>query len=259
MPKRRRRSKLARKYRKNPDFESKVKGRAKRRRGLGERIDGRRGAKASIRKRRRPRMPHVARRLTGNPAFDVDWVETGKLIGVGFAGFAAGRFITRVVAVQVAKRKPSWAKHIGVAANLAAFLAAVFGAKRWSKTKPYEMPLIFGTGLALAQTIVQTYIPKLGWMVADATPEQLAEASGQIAAPQSQGLLADDDEEDDDIDDTYSYNDAYDHGRHARAAQPRPQQPHQPQTAPAMQPAAQPGDVDDMLAELDDNEDVFAN
>jgi hypothetical protein len=253
----RRRSKLARKYRKNPDFtKSKkrgaMKGRAAHRYQGASRTQGRRG-----------RGRHGHKIIPMYPArhnpFDVDWVETGKLVGIGFGGFAAGRLVTRIVAVQVAKKKPTWAKHAGVLANAAAFAAALFLARKWSKSRPYELPLVMGTGLSFAQTFLQTYFPKLGWMVADASADDIAQASGQLITPQSQGLLPPDDGDDEEDADWSSYNDAYDHGRHARDAQPRHQQPHQQTaTAPAA-PAPAHDEVDDMLAELDDNGDVFAN
>jgi len=264
MPRRRR-------AKKNPDFKSKVKrsGRAPktRRRGIG----GARSRRVSLRRRHRDGGASPSG-WTRNPAVfaGVDWVETGKLVGIGFGGFAAGRLMTRIVAVQVAKRKPTWAKHAGVAANALAFAAALFGARRWSKTKPYEMPLVLGTGLSLLQTVLQAYFPKLGWMVSETTPDQIAEASGQqqLPAAQTTGYLPDDDGDVGDGD-WSDFNDAYDQGRFARSAQPGnqpPPPPRQPQPVQTQSDVHQEGggvddsDVDDVLTDLNDDEGggVFA-
>lgn len=231
-------------------------------------------------RRTKRRVAHVVRRshrhtYRPNPAAifaGVDWVETGKLVGVAFGGFAAGRLATRIVAVQVAKRKPTWAKHAGVAANALTFAAALFAARRWSKTKPYEMPLVLGTGLSLLQTVLQTYFPKLGWMVAETTPEQIAEASGQgqqLPGAQTTGYLPDDDGDVGDGGDWSDFNDAYDQGRFARSAQPGnqpPPAPRPPQPVQTQSDVHQEGggiddsDVDDVLTDLNDDEGggVFA-
>jgi uncharacterized membrane protein len=249
MPRRRR-------AKKNPDFKTSVKRRGKvpptgnkariRRRG------SKRWQKATIERGARPHRSPLR-----NPAAifaGVDWVETGKLVGVAFGGFAAGRLMTRIVSVQVAKRKPTWAKHAGVAANFVAFAAALFGAKRWSKTRPYETPLVLGTGLSLVQTILQTYFPKLGWMVSETTPEQIAEAAGQqqLPAAQTTGYLPDDDGVVGE-DDWSDFNDAYDQGRFARSAQPGNQPPPPPR---APQPVSQPSGVHQEGGGIDDSDDV---
>ena len=272
MPRRRR------KLRKNPDFSKSKKRRASagrwRDRGgraLGHERDERGQRRVASRIRKRVAARRARRVAHRNPAAilaGVDWVETGKLVGVAFGGFAAGRLMTRIVAVQVAKRKPTWAKHAGVAANAAAFAAALFLSKRWKRSAPYEWPLVVGTGLSLLQTFVQTYFPKLGWIVADATPDQIAEAAGQnqLPAPQTSGMLPDDDGDVDDGDDWSSYNDAYDQGRFSRSAQPQnqPARP-QPQARPVDVPSGvhqegggiDDGEIDDALNNLDDNSDLY--
>jgi hypothetical protein len=189
-------------------------------------------------------------------------------VGYGFGGFALSRFATRVTSVQVAKKWPTYARHAGVAAGIVTFLAAVFFAKRSKHTAHQAETLQIGTGLALAQTFIQTYFPTLGWVVADCTNDQVAQAAAaqQVATPTSTGLLPDEDD-----DDSWGgYNDAYDHGRHAQSAQPRPNAAPRQQAAPAAQatrvathatgPAKDDDDVDSILAELDDdNLGVFAN
>lgn len=206
--------------------------------------------------------------MSGFPA--VDWVETGKLVGVGFGAFAVGRLATRIVAVQVAKRKPTWGKHAGVLANAATFAAALFLSRKWSKSRPYEMPLVIGSGLSFLQTFVQTYFPKLGWMVSDATADEIAQASGQQQVqPATTGYLPDDDGDVEDDESWSSYNDAYDQGRHARSAQPGnqpppPSPPPRPVPANGANGAHEEGggvdqdEVDEMLSELDDTQ-MYAN
>jgi hypothetical protein len=249
----RHKSKLARKYRRkaeaNPPAGDSKKKRAK-----------------HVRRRKRSPVAVTVRR---NPTPAVDWMDLGTEIGAGFAGFAASRLTTRIVSVQLAKRAPTYAKHAGVASSLATFLAAVLLAKRWKHTEKYADALAFGSGLALLQTVIQTYIPGLGWIVADCSPEVAAAAQPAAVAPASQGGLLDDDDSDDDS--WFSYNDAYDRGRHAPSAQPRASQqrsaaapaPQQTRATQATGPAPGAGeddDVDSLLADLDDDSlGVFAN
>ncbi len=219
-------------------------------------------------KRKRRSEPARAPSYRRNPA--VDWTETAKQLGYGAAGFAVSRFATRVAAVQVAKWKPDLAKHAGVGAGILSFLAALFLAKRTKYTDRYANEITLGTGIALAQTLIQTYLPQLGWMVSDASADQVAAAAAtqaKLAAPQSTGLLPDD--EDDDV--WGGYNDAYDHGRfagqrrrHHQAQTAGPQTNAAPAPAQPIQPTASPeqGDtVEDLLAELDNDQGggVFSN
>lgn len=256
-----RRSKLALKARKkNPDFSKSQK------------------RKAAFHTKRLPGVPRRRKRMIAprlapvrNPA--VDWAETAKIIGIGFSGFAGARLLSRIAATQVEKRKPRWGRHAGAGTAVASFLAAAFFAKRWKVTAPYADELVFGSGLALLQTMVQTYIPQLGWMTADAAPE-LAAAAATATAPQTTGLLPSDEDEDSDEEfvargggSWFSHNDAFDKGRYARAAQPRAQRPAAPVAraaapAPAAAPASAQNDMDDLLNEIDDDEasgGVFQN
>jgi hypothetical protein len=257
---RRRRSKLAKKYKKNPDFTGKAKRKAKKHR-RGARFVG---APRPFGRRRagKRRIVHELSHPRSNPS-SIDWADLGITVGYGFGGFALSRFATRVTSVQVAKRWPSAAKHAGVAAGLVTFLAALFFAKKSRHTAAQAETLQIGTGVALAQTVIQTYFPKLGWVVADCTNDQVAQAAAaqQVAAPTSTGLLDDEDEDNDSV--WGGYNDAYDHGRHARSAQPRQSAAPRPQAPPAAQatrtathatgPATDDDDVDSILAELDDD------
>lgn len=154
-------------------------------------------------KRKYRRNPSDGPKANPPLASDIwDW------IGPGFAAFAATRFLTRIVAVQVAKRKPSLGKHAGAIASAASFAASWFLANRVKMIAKYQMPLIVGSGIAAAQSLVQLYIPKLGVLVADATP--------QLAAPKmvAPGIRAEDLRVIDDEDpDEYVYNDSFDAGR----------------------------------------------
>lgn len=136
--------------------------------------------------------------------------ELAEFIGPGFAAFAATRFGTRIAAQMIAKKKPAWAKHAGAIASVGSFLAAWLLAHRLKWSAKYQTPIAVGAGIAALQSVIQLYIPKLGWMVADASPE-IAAAPAQ-AAPQQlpRGFeYVDEDPA------AYTYNDNYDAGRYA--------------------------------------------
>ncbi len=138
----------------------------------------------------------------------------------GFVGFAATRFLTRAVAVQIEKRKPGWGKHTGAVASIGSFLAAWLVAGRWKAISKWHNPLVVGSGLAALQSLLQLYVPKLGWMVGDPMPELLGMGpAGQLPGPQSRPLPdgLTELEEDPSL---YVYDDRYDAGRFSQPQQP---------------------------------------
>lgn len=175
-----------------------------------------------------------------NPPLLMDLAE---FIGPGFAAFAATRFGTRIAATQIAKRKPSWAKHAGALASVGAFLAAWLLAHRVKLLAKYSTPIAVGAGIAAAQSIIQLYIPKLGWMVADASPEIATAAAPQqvTAGPAPVGRLPADMEYVDEDPAQYTWNDSYDAGRHT--------------TAPHAQQQAQQTSTDEMM-DIDMDEEM---
>lgn len=131
----------------------------------------------------------------------------------GFAGFGATRFLTHVAATQVAKRKPSWGKHVGAVASVGSFLSAWFLAHRWKAISQYHTPITVGAGIAAIQSLIQLYFPGLGWMISDATPELVSGESltHQELAAQPQLLPVHEDPNE------YTYNDSFDPGRASKS------------------------------------------
>ena len=183
-------------------------------------------------KRKYRRNPPEGGSPRRNPPLASDLMEW---IGPGFAAFAASRLLTRIAATELAKRKPSLGKHAGAAAAVATFLAAWFLANRWKAIAKYQMPLIVGSGLAALQSVVQLYLPKLGVLVADATPQIALRQQQARLSPRPEDLVAVDDDPND-----YVYNDSFDAGRMDT------QQVRADQTAPAQASAAQEDDLSDL-------------
>ena len=166
------------------------------------------------------------------------FTELAEFIGPGFGGFAATRLLTRIAATQIAKHKPSFAKHAGAAASVSSFLAAWFLAHRVKALAKYHTPIVVGAGIAALQSIIQLYIPKLGWMVADASPQIAEEAQAKLVAA---GPSLDDIEPLDDEDpNMYTYNDSYDPGRVGQAQRRADQQ------AATAAASSQVDDLDDL-------------
>lgn len=132
--------------------------------------------------------------------------DLGEFIGPGFAGFAATRFGTRIATQTLAKRKPSWGKHAGALASVGAFVAAWLLAHRVKLLEKYATPIAVGAGIAAAQSLIQLYIPKLGWMVSDASPE-IAALPAPAAAPAKLPAGLEFVDEDPGV---YTYSDDYD-------------------------------------------------
>lgn len=167
--------------------------------------------------------------------------ELAEFIGPGFAAFAATRFGTRIAAQTIAKKKPTWGKHAGAIASVGSFVAAWLLAHRLKWLEKYHTPIAVGAGIAALQSLIQLYVPKLGWMVADASPE-LAQVSAPIAAsvPLPNGL-----EPVDEDPELYTYDERYDAGvRAATTSTP---------AGPAVLPDDELLDID-----LDESESVGA-
>lgn len=173
----------------------------------------------------------------GNPTAAVDILESAA---PAFAAFAATRFGTRIASQVVAKHKPSLGKHAGALASVGAFFAAWLLAHRVKWLHKHHTPIVVGSAIAALQSLIQIYIPRLGWMVSDATPEL---AAGQT---QQQQLSGPDVEVLDEDPSMYTYNDAYDSGRYQNTG---PQRQYTPPGGPGIGSATSTGD-DIMDAEI---------
>lgn len=136
--------------------------------------------------------------------------DLAEFIGPGFAGFAVTRFATKVMTEQIAKRKPSWGKHAGAATAIASFLSAWFLAHKVKFLEKYHTPIVVGSAIAALQSVIQLYIPMLGWMLADPTAKPAIGPSDDLSLPQlrSAGLRPTSYDPNE-----YMYNDAFDAGR----------------------------------------------
>jgi hypothetical protein len=166
------------------------------------------------------------------------FTELLEFVGPGFAAFAATRFGTRIATTQVAKLKPNMGKHAGAWISVAAFLAAWFLGHKVKFLEKYHTPITVGAAIAALQSLIQLYIPKLGWMVADASPE-LDAAAVAAATPQLAAVNPNLQEVDDDPNE-YTYNDSYDAGRYSKPSR-------QPgQTPPIIGKKTDQADIDDL-------------
>lgn len=191
-------------------------------------------ARLHRRYRKRKKNPSEPRSARPNPPPVSELIEWGV---PGFGAFAASRFGTRVATTQIAKWKPSMGKHAGAVAAVGAFLAAWFLANRLKWLAKYHTPIAVGAAIAMAQSLLQIYIPKLGWLVSDASSDALPPANEVPPPPLPDGL----EYTDEDPAGVYQYNDAHDPGIHATATPP-----------PAAQaPAAASTDEIDLDLELD--------
>ena len=168
----------------------------------------------------------------------------------GFAAFALERIVTRMAAVQIAKRWPSRAKHAGAIAAVATFAAAWWGAHRVKFLEKYHHPIVIGSGLAALQSLLQLYVPKLNTLLGEpcpvTVPQLAASAPRQISAPTAvasapAGFRPTTANE------WYTYNDAYDAGGYKGKVEVPTSQANPP-------PAPDPEEM--QLSELLDNSDL---
>lgn len=163
------------------------------------------------RKRSGPQAPRP------NPPLMEDLVNW---VAPGFAGFAAARFVTRIATTQVSKWKPGLGKHAGALAAAGSFVAAWYLGGRVKATSAYHTPITVGAAIAGIQSLVQLYVPMLGWMVSDATPELAAATSTAALTPDAASLAVAnlDLKPVDDDPNEFVYTDAFDPGRYGPPA-----------------------------------------
>lgn len=109
--------------------------------------------------------------------------EVGEFLLPAFGAFVATRFGTRAVATTISNRWPTYAKHAGAIASLASFGAAWLAAHRVRMLERHAEALTIGAGIAAGQTLVQMYLPKLAWVVSDATPDLTDASSATTQIP----------------------------------------------------------------------------
>lgn len=110
-------------------------------------------------------------------------IEAAANVGAGFAGYATTRMISRLAYSQAVRRSPGSAPHVHVAASLAGAAGVYFGSKYWGKVDEYHEAASIGAGIALIQAAFQTYMPKLGWIVGDVSPEQYGAGKKKSVLP----------------------------------------------------------------------------
>jgi hypothetical protein len=111
----------------------------------------------------------IARR---NPALAIAKDLGGEVLEVavpGLVGYAGTRIAGRISRAVLAPRIAMLAKHAGPLGNLLAVLAAYFATKQASLRK-YRTPVLVGSGIALFQTLLQTYFPGIAKILDDAAP-----------------------------------------------------------------------------------------
>lgn len=157
--------------------------------------------------------------LKQNPPPLTDLVE---FVVPGFAAFAATRLLTRVAATQLARKKPSWGKHVGAVTSLLSLAAAWWGAHRIKMLEKHHTPIVVGSAIATFQSLIQLYLPALGWMVSDASP-QIAEEAASLQIDSHASSLPPGAEYLDEDPNLYTYDDSFDNGRASAVPASAPQ------------------------------------
>lgn len=116
------------------------------------------------------------------------WTEVFAVIGPAAAGYAATRFLGRVARVQLGKRWPKLAAHAGPLSSAVSLLALWYVTEKWQRFRKYQTPVIIGSGIALLQSAVQTYMPGLAWLI-DAPQARVGGGQRQVDAPAASNLL----------------------------------------------------------------------
>jgi hypothetical protein len=161
-------------------------------------------SKAAKKRAKRSRgNPEAMITATANPPLFTDLAE---FVVPGFGGYAATRLLARITYTQLSKKWPKASPHVAAGSSVLAFLAAWYLLHRIDRLKKYHTPATVGAAIAALQTIVQTYLPKFGWIVSDfqptagsATAPKALPKPSQAQIDAASAELMDDDDDDEDI------------------------------------------------------------
>lgn len=106
-----------------------------------------------------------SRALAANPVGGLSSILESA--GLAFGSYAVTRFVSRVAFVQLSPKYPKLAPHLHTLSSLASTVATYYAAQHIEALKPYDEELVIGSVIASAQSVVQHYLPKFGWIVSD--------------------------------------------------------------------------------------------
>lgn len=163
------------------------------------------GARALIKRlSSRKKRQSVASKVVGfasNPLVPKDLLL--KTVGPGIGAYALSRFLARIARVETAKRWPRMSPHLTALATVLVLLSAWLGG-RTKTLRPYQTGLMVGASIGAVQTLIQTYIPTLGWIFdAPNVAELPAPSSTALVGPVGDDELdirGDDDDDDEPLD-----------------------------------------------------------
>ncbi len=103
-------------------------------------------------------------------------------VGAGVAGYAAVRLGSRGAVMLAQKKYPKLAKHASPVGAALGAASAWLASRYWDKFADYHDAVTVGAGVALAQSVITTYLPQFAWVVSDVGASPAA-PSRQIASP----------------------------------------------------------------------------
>lgn len=173
-------------------------------------------ARGTRRYSKRKRNPDEGGGLAG------DLPDVGEVLELaipGFAAFGASTLATRATTVFVAGKAPSMAKHAGVLTAAGVVALAWFFTRKSKFLHQYQTPIVVGTIIAGLKSVLQLYLPSLGWVVSDPTPELAAGSDAaalattpQVALPQGFKPVQDDPN-------LYTFDDRFDGSQQAQQSE----------------------------------------
>lgn len=139
----------------------------------------------SVSKGSRAKRP-IARAPRSNPSSDMMQTVTPVLPAV--ASYAGARLIGRILRMIIGARIAGgkYEKHFGPLGNLAAFGAAYVAGKKVASARRYQTELLIGAGIALFQSVLETYLPGMSHLI-DAGQPQLTAQPGFGPSPAGVG------------------------------------------------------------------------
>lgn len=83
------------------------------------------------------------------------------------ASYATARLVGRIIRMTVGAKVAGgrFERHFGPLGNLTALLAAYYSSKKVNAMRQYQQEMILGAGIALFQSLLETYIPALGHLI----------------------------------------------------------------------------------------------
>lgn len=99
--------------------------------------------------------------------FSSVWAEFMTMALPGIAAYAGGKGAGWIAYRLARKRSQKLARHAGPLASVLFAVGASYATKKSERLEKYDLPIIIGSWVAAAESVLITYLPQYAWIMGD--------------------------------------------------------------------------------------------